>query len=219
VAVDLIREGNFDSKKKLMMDIIGQYIGSFTVPFRTFADALAHFDPEQAAYREQREPMPVGLGGKQVGMPLAPFFANLPELSKVLPKRPSPLRAGESKAEYPLTRQLTGQSLRTMNPIEQEVERLSIPWSSINPAGGIPELGREYARRMGPIVEKLGSAFVEAPGYKRLNPDWKRWMLENFFKSLRSEITEQIQEERPELLTQRSIKRLPQTTRALLGLE
>jgi hypothetical protein len=188
VAVDVLRAQSAEERQRIVADLVGQYVGGFTVPFRTAKDFIAGtFDEDEAAFRETREPveLPVpGLGA--VESIAAPAMANIPGLSQRLPEVFSPLRSGRLTAAAPdLTAQLpfTGTDIpatiakqfgltaqRDMNPLELAVAQLKIPSNRIRARTGIGAFDRLVAQAMAPVAEAQLIPLVQSPEFQQKDP-------------------------------------------------
>lgn len=200
VALDLMKAGSFDRKMDLMRDFFAQYVGGFTVPARTFKDMFAGVDKEEAKLRDTRESL------------TAPAVSNIPGLSQTLPESPSPVRAETPMTEHPILRQLTGLSVSTAKPIEQEMARLGIDLNQVSQRTGLPEVDRELSRRMGTMVEQGGLVeLLQSPAYTRLDVPTQRLILRSQFGTIRQEAFAKLKQERPDLAGQLRIHQMPST--------
>ena len=204
VLVDVAREGTMDKKLDLIRDFFAQYLGSFTVPFATLKDFVAAVDPDEGKQRDTR------------GTLLGPAMRNVPSVSQTLPEKPSPLRADIPTTEHPVLRQLTGVSTATALVVDDEVNRIGMEFKAILPGTGVPEVDRELARRMGPMVERQLPALIEHPAYQQLSNVQKRLVMTGAFQVLRNTATKQFTEERPDLSGKLKMHRIPKTVEDLL---
>jgi hypothetical protein len=185
VLVDLFREGLTERGIRGIYDVMGQWLGRFTVPAGTLRDAYAAWqtftqeiaNPDAPVYappemiaRETEVTTP-GLRA------LAPMFANVPGTLRELPERVSPIRAAPLMSAAPLTRQLTGLTYVYSTPVEQEFRRLHVTRRDFAPRTGDPDTDRMVTTIMGPIVEARLVNLLQSPFYTNLSPELQRaWL-------------------------------------------
>jgi hypothetical protein len=201
VALDWIRARSVESFQKQAANFAGQYLGSFTVPFRTLSDVYSGVDEKEALYRDYRE-----------NPWLAPMMQNIPELSQMIPEKYSPLTTQRLKKGEPMfglpagiARQLSGFSQRTKTPIMQEIDRLGMDWSSISPRSGIARADRQLSRYMAPIVEKVTPPVIRSKQYQGLTDSGKRIALAEIFATAREAARARLVVENPSLALKTSI--------------
>ena len=179
VFLDLIRARKLKTPIKILSDFIGQYLGGFTVPFRTLQDFLGGVIPEEKYYRYT-------YGGAMMRI-TGSTLQNLPFLQNILPPAPSITRKEYMQAESPILRQLTGLSVRTKKKIEQEIDKLNIPYSDLRPKTGIPRLDYLTQKEMGKLVESRVNLLLNSSMYKNADDERKEDLLRNFFSKIRTE--------------------------------
>jgi hypothetical protein len=201
VALDWIRARSVESFQKQAANFAGQYLGSFTVPFRTLSDVYSGVDEKEALYRDYRE-----------NPWLAPMMQNIPVLSQMIPEKYSPLTTQRLKKGEPMfglpagiARQLSGFSQRTKTPIMQEIDRLGMDWSSISPRSGIARADRQLSRYMAPIVEKVTPPVIRSKQYQGLTDSGKRIALAEIFATAREAARARLVVENPSLALKTSI--------------
>jgi len=205
VLTDVLRTQDIESAQKLFSGMAGQYLGSFTVPFRTFQDMYASVHPESAIIRDTK-------GHELTG----PAIRNIPVVSEMLPEQVSPIKVESPKAEYPLTRQLTGLSKGTKTLMEREVDDLNILPTRIYPRTGSPEADRAISKRMGPIIETLAPNVINNPNYKRMDEPRKRIVLGKIFAQARQRARLQVIREDPKLAREIKIESLSKDMQEIL---
>ena len=188
VLTDWLRTKDLETAKKAISTFIGQYAGSFTVPFRTPKDIVAGINDEESKIRDVRDNPLIG-----------PILANIPYISQALPERPSPLKTGAMKTETPLLRQFTGFSGRTKTIIEKEVDKLQIDFIQILPSTGIPEADRQIARNMAPLVEKYMPMIIQTEKYKESSLPTKKLIFTESLKEIRQVARKQLILKNPRL--------------------
>lgn len=110
--------------------------------------------------------------------PLAgPFRKNVPGLQRALPKQPKAVGEGPVMREDTRTRQLTGLTVVTKTPVEQELDRLGIRLAQLRPRTGSPTLDRQRAAQLGPVLEKGIAAAMKSPAYQQASDREKRRLL------------------------------------------
>jgi len=226
VLVDVLRAQKSETAFDVMKKFAGQYLGSFTVPFRTVKDVVSGFDPEEAIVRDMRQDPVIG-----------PVVNNIPQLSQLLPEKPSALRkerltlrtlkqkgnildvekyTGKPFAWGPLLRQATGLSLRKRNALEKETLGLGIRIDEIRPATGVPNADNRLAEYMGGVLEEIGENVISSPAYKALTNGEKLAVMKDLFRSGREYASQKLALEEPELALKVMAKRLGRPEREIL---
>lgn len=236
VAVDVLRAQSAEERQRIIADLVGQYVGGFTVPFRTAKDFIAGtFDEDEAAFRETREPVDLpGSGLGAVESIVAPAMANIPGLSQQLPEVFSPLRSGRLTAAAPdLTAQLpfTGTDIpatiakqfgltaqRDMNPLELAVAQLKIPSNRIRARTGIGAFDRLVAQAMAPVAEAQLIPLVQSPEFQQKDPLMQKIeLLDRLHEISRAAYRVAVQFSPPETVFRLKAKRWSPEIRELLG--
>ena len=126
-------------------------------------------------------------------------------------------QAANPKVEHPWLRQLTGVSVKTENVIQHELDALGVDFSKIAAKSGDPEIDREIYKRMGPIVELQLGRYIESPAYQRMdNPEMKRFVLTAALSYVRSQATQMLKQERPDLEQKMKLEQVPKAVKDLL---
>ncbi|MBC7238528.1 MAG: hypothetical protein H5T71_00290, partial [Chloroflexi bacterium] len=172
-----------DNLKKAIAQFTGEFLGGFSVPFRTLKDFVAFFSDEEKVYRYTEEQPVTG-----------PFLANIPGLQRMLPPSPAITRAEPSQAEYPATRQLTGLTIKTKTPLEAELDRLDIRTYDLLPKTGDPYIDRLITAETGRVIARLGG-IVTNPKYQALSEPDKVELLKSIFKDVKKEAKEKVLQE------------------------
>ncbi len=188
VLTNVLQSNDIESASKFLGQLSGAYLGSFSVPARTYQDIYSGINPEAAKIRDIKEHPVIG-----------PFMRNVPGLSQTLPEAVSPLKSETPRIEFPVLRQLTGLNKRTKTVIEKEVDDLGINFQKIYPRTGIPEGDREMSKFMGPAIEKVAPMILNNPGYKKLDESGKRIVLAKLFAEARLLARKQLAESNPKL--------------------
>lgn len=145
-------QGKLDSDdfKDAVTQWAQQYVGGFTVPFRTLKDIVAYGDPEEAKIRDTRE---------------QGFFAkaqsNIPFASQSLPELPSVTEGKPLAQEHPLLGQLTGISVDSRTFLESEMIRHDVQTVDILPRTGNRDVDRRLTEATGKTVELLGNVMAK----------------------------------------------------------
>lgn len=169
-----------DNLKKAIAQFAGEFLGGFSVPFRTLKDFVAFFSEEEKVYRYTKEQPVTG-----------PFLANIPGLQRMLPPAPLITRAEPSQAEYPATRQLTGLTIRTKTPLEAELDRLGIDTYDLLPKTGDPYIDRLITAETGKVIARI-SGIVTNPKYRKLSDPDKAELLKSIFRDVKKETKERV---------------------------
>ncbi len=206
VITDVLRSKKIETTKEIMQRLAGEYLGSFSVPARTFQDLYAHFNPEEAKLRDTRESTLTG-----------PFQRNIPIMSQRLPETKTPLSVEQKKAEYPLTRQTTGLSISKVTPIESEVNRLAIDRSRIFPRTGVPEADRKLSEIMAPEIEIASKTLMGLPLYQKSPDHVKRLFMGALFQDARRRARKTLAVEDPGLYTKIRIEGFSEDITELIG--
>lgn len=164
--VDWIRSDNTYKTVQNIKDVMGQYVGGFTVPFRTVKDLLGSKDIEERLARTTRLHPLTG-----------PAMANIPFVSRKLPPAYSILRKKPLERETPGLRQATGVTIKTKTPLEIEMHKLGISFKGLIPRTGDRELDYEAGKLMGVGIEKMGNQLVTSPNWEKLDKVDKTVML------------------------------------------
>lgn len=191
VLPDILRGKKMEDAVGVLSRLAGEYIGSFTVPFKTIKDLYSVVDPKEKIIRERRE-LPI----------ISPAVSNIPLLSQKLPEAISPVKEKPIESERPVLRQLTGLSVKTKTLIESEIDRLGMDKTRIYPKTGIPKADREISRYMGPIIEKIAPLLLENSQYQEAPEPMKRILLAELFGEVREEARKRLEEKIPELALQ-----------------
>ena len=176
------------------------------VPFQMLKDVTAHFDESQRALKDQN----AQLSGA--------FARKIPYGDENLPDVQLPTREATPESAAPLTRQLTGFTLRgPNNPAETELNRLGFSRGEI--LGSSKDRGWDQlrAKYMGPIVEqKIGEAVLD-PRYLRLDDEEKGVKMMQMVKTARDIATRQASQEDPEAYAKSKAGRRPKRVQKYLA--
>ena len=163
-------------------------------------------DPEEATLRDIRERELTG-----------PTIRNIPELAQGLPASVNPLQEGPMKTETPVLRQATGIAYRTKTPLEQEVDRLQVDMSSVQPRTGMPEADRLIATAMQPLSRQIEANVLNNPLYQKASVPMQRIIMRDLFKEARKMAKQEVYSTNPTLAKQVIIKGIDEDLKALFG--
>jgi len=184
VLVDLIRAKNADTLEKNIKNFAGAYLSGFTVPFRTFKDFIAQAVPSEAVYKDtDQAPL------------LGPALENIPFATSDFPTAPRATRAEPFIREDPIMRQLTGMTLKTKTPLEQEIDRLGIEYTSLYPRTGEDELDRMITRKVGAVMDVIGNEMVNTSEFQKLPDVGKKEILKELYSDTKSLSKKAVMEE------------------------
>ncbi len=187
VITDIIRSEKVENIARMVSRFAGEYLGSFSIPARTFQDIYAHFKPEEAIMRDIR-------GSELTG----PTRKNIPIVSQGLPEAYSPTKSEPLRSEYPLTRQLSGLSIKTKDIMQKEVDRLGINMSKLYPKTGDPEADRMIVKNMGPVIEKIVPKILNKQ-YEKFEDPLKKIILSELFREVKQQARMKVAKENPEM--------------------
>jgi hypothetical protein len=194
--IDLFRTERPETMKKILINTLGEFVGSFSVTARMAKDIGAGVEAfardiefsDEAIVRDKRQ-----------NPAIAPFLDNIPHISRLLAEAKSPTRATRIRRLSPLLRQITGVTLSTKNRVEEELGRLGVDWSMVSPRTGDPEANNEIKGYMGQIVERTHDKILDSPTYDKASDIKKILMLSAYFKEVKRHAKFKLATERPEL--------------------
>jgi hypothetical protein len=205
IFTDMLTQGSMDRKLDMLAEFASQYIGSFTVPFRTLKDGVSAFSQEESKLRDVRNDL------------LGPAKGNIPGVSQTLPEKPSPIEPAIPQTEHPLLRQLSGLSVKTANVVGTEMDRLGIEFSVVRAATGQPAFDRAIDRETSKLVENVVKPYVASPGFQRItDPALKKFALESGLYYARTLATQRAKAANPELAKDVKIDAVPKRVRDLI---
>jgi len=187
--VDALRAKDADTMLGTLAKFGGIYTSGFTTPIRQVSDVYSAFDKEGAKYRDTR-------GDTVAENLLLPMLANIPVLNQRLPVGKSAIHPGELKPmdfkvfgmNIPgsLARQISGITARRKNFIEQEVDKLDIPYSKLQPTPtGSKKIDRYLKGIMGVNALWIYGAVMKNPKWKQMDDFQKRELFELAVPKLR----------------------------------
>jgi len=165
------------------------YIGSFTVPLRTWKDIISEFQPEEGLRRQVRESGSAGVLGRAQ--------ENIPWLSRELPIANTPLSTEVQHAEEPFIRQFFGISVTRSNKIQKEVDTINLPWENIFHRTGIPAADDAINKIMSPVVENLVPRVIKLSAYQKGSDAKKRLILGAVFKLIKTDASKTFKTQNP----------------------
>lgn len=157
-----LEAGNKVGSVETLEKVVGQIIGGYTTPARTFSDIYSIIDEKEAIPRSVKEN---NLWG--------PAMNNIPKLKQLLPPVTTQTRGLAPVAFNPAVRQFTGIGFTRRTPIEQEAARLGI---FLNPKLGDPKAESVVMEASGPIVNEVGNNIVKSDFYQNAS-DYDRGLI------------------------------------------
>lgn len=154
--IDFLRNENATADVKIFKQVLGQFMGGYTVPLRTISDISAQFGGEEK-YTRDTTTKPV----------LGPAMANIPGVSRSLPKAVDIYKKKDVEREQPGLRQVSGLTVKTKNIVQQEVDRLGLGTKGALPKTGNPKIDLEIKKNMSQFSE-LYALTIMSKGYKNL---------------------------------------------------
>jgi len=188
------RTGKITSR--IVLDVLGEWLAGFTVPFRTLIDLLSGIIPEEKFYRDiytyTRSPLK-----RQVGR----IIRNIPLLRELLPRKVALISEKEKylKRTTPYLRQLTGLSIQELEPIQEEMLKYGLEINDIVPRSTkIAELDQLILFFMQDEFKKRIKLFW--PAYQQIkDEDRKEDFLRKFFSNIRQAAKRRAYSARPDL--------------------
>jgi hypothetical protein len=199
ILADMIRAGDIDSVKDISAKFGGGWLSAFTTPLAQVRDAVqaaGNIDIVKDNFSEfgfTGDSTIRDTRGDTTGEHLlGPAIKNIPFAENMLPPRRSPLKRGVLQQEPILgmpggiASQITGVNVTEKSPIQREVDRLSVNYSTWNPNTGIKELDRRitpYMSRFAPAMDKI----VQSEQYKNMGNEEKKVFLERVLREFKSQ--------------------------------
>jgi hypothetical protein len=205
VLVDLVRSGSIGKKMDMLRDVLAQYIGGFTVPFRTIKDAISTVSEEEAKIRDVRDTL------------LGPAMGNIPGVSQLYPEAVSPVEKETPKAEHPGLRQLTGISLSTAKPLREEINRLGLEPMDYLPQTGFPEADREISKIMRTRIDTVLTPTITGKGYMGADDATKKLLLTEIFSLVKKKAFQDFRKVNPKLAFEIYKKGIDKDIRAFMN--
>ena len=143
--------------------------------------------------------------------PLAgPMKRRIPEGASNLPEVELATRAAPPVREHPWMRQVFGQTVKSeRNPAEKMFSRLDFGLGDILPSSGVDAWDNAVKHEMGPLVEKLTSAYVQQPWFLNLDRDLQEGYLKEHLEPIREAARRVAAAKHPDLWEEAQIKGLP----------
>lgn len=204
VLVDLVRSGSVGKKMDMLRDVLAQYIGGFTVPFRTIKDAISGVSEEEAKIRDTRKTL------------LGPAVTNIPGVSQLYPESVSPVEKDTPKSEHPILRQLTGISLSQAKPIREEINKLGLEPPDYLPQTGYPEADREISKIMRTNIDTILMPLIRGTMYRNGNDVSKKLLLTESLSSIKKDAFMRFRKINPRLALEIYKKGLDKDIRAII---
>lgn len=173
--VDLFQNGTPEGTIKFLKEFTGQYLGGYTVPFRTLSDALGQFRPEAAISRDTKS-NPI----------LGPAMSNIPGINEMLPEYPSLFQKEPFKREQPLLRQTTGITVKSKPYIQKEIDRLGLNTGDFLPKTGDPVINRILIKATGELLDPINSLIENSEKYQNASDDEKTELLKTLISGAKS---------------------------------
>lgn len=187
VAVDLLRSGTVSRKMDILRDLLAQYMGGFTVPFKTIKDAVSVVSEEEVKMRDTRDTL------------LAPAMTNIPGASKLYPEAVSPVEKETPQTEYPVLRQLTGISLSQAKPLREEINRLGLEPMDYLPQTGFPVADREISKIMRTRIDTILMPTITGKEYLSSDNATKKLLLTEIFSLVKRNAFQDFKKVNPKL--------------------
>ncbi|GAG94768.1 unnamed protein product, partial [marine sediment metagenome] len=172
ILIDALRNKSNETVTKMLKEFGGQWLGGFTVPFRTIKDFWAGIEKEEAEVQFTRE-SPI----------LGPLISNLPRSQRFLPQAPRLTRREGYVREAPVKRQVTGLTVKTKTGLEQEIDRLGI--ERLWPRTGDVTLDRMITEKIGGQVEIAGQTLISSPAYRTADDETKKYFIKDLINTKR----------------------------------
>lgn len=196
--LDLLKGGSRENDEKVVSKVIGQHLGSFSVPFRTPQDLMgigAGGKTEDSIRRDIRD-NPIS----------GPFLRNIPWALRLLPEARNITTTERQRSKLPAIRQLLGLSVTVKNRAQQEIDRLGLSYSQLYPQTGILEADRYLEKQMGPIMQAAVPRLLDSPQYKNLSDAGKKIAFKELVTEVKRESRAKMNIERNDLHLASTIK-------------
>ena len=174
ILIDALRNKKSETVAKMLKEFGGQWLGGFTVPFRTIKDFWAGIEKEEAQVQYTRE-TPIS----------GPFISALPRSQRFLPQAPRLTREEGYVREDPVKRQLTGLTVKTKTPLEQEIDRLGI--ERLWPRTGDVRLDRMITQRIGKQIGEAGQILLKSSAYRTADDETRQYFIKDLISTKRIE--------------------------------
>jgi hypothetical protein len=200
-----------DKTFKIIKRLLGEYTSRILVPLNQIKNVYSEFDPEEGVIRDTGQSPLTG-----------PWIDKIPGLSQTLPEVVSPLEEGPLRRAGTGIRVATGVTVRRPKTnLIQQLDKLDMRRKDVLGRTGNEELDRLMAAKVRPVVTTLYDKLDATKLWQSLPEDrWanglKRMVLKEAFKQVRSGAWSEIRQERPDLFTERYIRRQPKELRAIL---
>lgn len=173
--VDLFQQGTPEGTIKFLKEFTGQYLGGYTVPFRSISDIVGQFRPQEAISRDTKS-NPI----------LGPAISNIPGLNETLPEYPSLFQKEPFKREQPLLRQVTGITVKTKPYIQKEIDRLGLNVADFIPKTGDPVINRIIIKATGELLDPINSLIEHSSNYQNSSDAKKAEILNTLISGAKS---------------------------------
>ena len=174
ILLDVLRNKSSDSAVKMLKEFGGQWLGGFTVPFRTIKDFWAGIEKREAEVQTTRESPITG-----------PAITNIPGSQNWLPQAQRITRGEPYKREETVKRQLTGLTVKTKTPLEQEIDILGM--ENIWPNTGDTKLNRLITKLSGSVIERKGNQLIKSPVYRNADDMTRTYLLKTLMGRVKGE--------------------------------
>lgn len=202
-----------------MMDVvkqrIGQIIGGFGTPLKSFRDLTEGFEASQAIKDTRQSPL------------LGPFVETIPKFipgdfrNKFLEDANSNTRPGPVLRQEVGKKQIPGVSFKTKTDVEKELDRLDINASDFRSKSQDAKFDNVVHGVMGEIVNDVVGEIIKGHDYKNEKPEFQRWLVKNVLKRILSKSTKAAKKIEPGIaaefkITEKSRKLWSSAARELL---
>jgi len=174
ILFDVLRNKSSDSVKNQLKEFGGQWLGGFTVPLRSIKDFWAGIEKEEAQVQATQESPLLG-----------PAISNLPGSQRILPPAPRLTRGEPYKREETVKRQLTGLTVKTKTPLEQEIDRIGT--ENLWPRTGDAKLNRLIIEKAGKRIEREGGNLIKTNLYKQADDLTKESLIKLVVNDIKDE--------------------------------
>ncbi|HET9253888.1 MAG TPA: hypothetical protein VFO16_01640 [Pseudonocardiaceae bacterium] len=145
---------------------IGQFVARYTAPLRVISDFWGEFSPEEAKVRIPETGTEETTG---VGQLYEPTLANIPYARRLIPEKISPITGQPLTSVDPMVRQLAGVTQRVSTQIEQEANRINLPFAALVPRQtGDREYDNQVNKTYSQMLNDVVPELLADPGYQAM---------------------------------------------------
>ena len=174
------REGIVQKASGVLLGVIGQFLGRFSVPAQMPKDVIGQFSEEEA---KARIPQETTVENPHITAPAyEPFLSHIPFASRAIPEKVSPLTGEPMRAVNPILRVTAGLTERERNRFDAEINRTGISYAAMVPRQiGDREIDNVVAKKFAEVLaDKIGPKLLDNEKYLSATPDVQRTFISKY---------------------------------------